>query len=64
MILLHVKCKESSAVIKFQMVYTGVSLKNRGKNCGQGFWQGTEKIEIVWDLFWENGDEVLVLSIF
>ena len=65
MILLHVNCKESNAVIKLQMAYTWVSIKNREKNYCQGLWQGTGKIEIVWDLFWENGDDqVLVLSIF
>ena len=31
MILLHVKCKESIAVIKLQMAYTGMSIKNREK---------------------------------
>ena len=35
-----------------------------GGNYSQGFSQGTGKIVIVWDVFWENGDEDLVLSPF
>ena len=31
MILLLVKCKESSAEIKLQMAYTGMGIKSRGK---------------------------------
>ena len=49
-ILLHVKCKESILVIKLQMAYTGESIKSRGKNYSQGFWQGTGKILIVWNV--------------
>ena len=49
-ILLHLKCKESSAVIKLQVAYTGMSIKSRGKNYSQGFWKGTGKILIVWDV--------------
>ena len=49
-IFLHVKCKESSAVIKLQVAYTGMSIKSRGKSYSQGFWKGTGKILIVWDV--------------
>ena len=38
-ILWHVKCKWSIAVIKLQMAYTELSFKSRGKNYSQGFWQ-------------------------
>ena len=49
-ILWHVTCKESIAVVKLQMAYTGVSIKSRGKNYSQGFWQGTGKTLIVRDV--------------
>ena len=32
---LHVKCKENSAVFKFQVAYTGLSIKSR-ENYNQG----------------------------
>ena len=38
-ILWHVKFKQSIAVIKLQMAYTGVSIKSSGKSYSQGFWQ-------------------------
>ena len=38
-ILWHVKFKESIAVIKLQMAYTGVSIKSSRKSYSQGLWQ-------------------------
>ena len=47
--LLHIKCKGSHVVIKLQVAYTGAGseYQKKGKNYGQGFWQGTGKIVIV-----------------
>ena len=52
-ILLNVKNKESSAVIKLQMAYTRLSIKGREKTIVRASY----KVQ-------ENGDEDLVLSSF
>ena len=46
MILLYVNCKESNAVIKLQMAYTWVSIKNREKTIVRASDKVQEKLKL------------------
>lgn len=49
--ILHVKCKESSALIKLQVAYMGLRIKSREKTIVRASEKEQEKIVIVWDFF-------------